>query len=264
MIDGSAPAELERLLEAAVVDPAERPAFINALYASDVLVIGDSGGRMVRGIAPGDTPMRLLFGEDEEGVMITFFTSEAAVAATAAARPETDARPLAVSCRKLFESTRPLRLVLNPNGPNGKVFAAEEIDALLAGRPFGLEREEVTTERRVIIGQPENIEPGLEATLARFFVQRPAAESVRLGWLVHPDSSAGYVLIVVSADADGAVDGLGAVATPEVTGGESLDVIVMPPGSTDQVLTDIPPFYVRPPQTDIPPADSPDSTDSPG
>ena len=106
----------------------------------------------------------------------------------------------------------------------------------------------MTTERRVIIGEPENIEPGLEATLARFFVQRPAAESVRLGWLVHPDSSAGYVLIVVSADADGAVDGLGAVETPGVTGGESLDVIVMPPGSTDQVLTDIPPFYVRPPR----------------
>ena len=103
VIDGSAPAELERLLEAAVVDPAERPAFINALYASDVLVIGDSGGRMVRGIAPGDTPMRLLFGEDEEGVMITFFTSEAASAATAAARPR-DRRP--ATCRLVPQIVR--------------------------------------------------------------------------------------------------------------------------------------------------------------
>lgn len=244
--------DLERMLAAAAADPAERPAFAQSLLASDVFVLGSLDRPLVDGVAQQGSSMNILSLTDAEGPVTPFFTSEHAVSLTVATRPGTDPRFLRLQCKALFEMTRGARLVLNPDSPYGKVYLPSEIQALISGQEPGLDREVLQAERQIFVGEPAYTPAALPEVLARFLVQRPTVESAHLGWIAHPDGHTGFLLVVVAADRDAAMEGFGSVQIGEVTEGETLDVIVVAPGTDDHVLSMIPPFYKRPVQERAP------------
>jgi SseB protein N-terminal domain len=176
-------AGVERLLAAAASDPAERPAFFDALLESDVLVLGTMGSRPVDGIAQPGSSMQLAKFSDEDGDLVPFFSSEEMLRRTVAAHPSTEPRYLRFRCRDLFDMTRGSRLVLNPDAPYGKVFLPAEVEALVEGQEPGLSTEVITEARTIMVGAAAYVPDALPATLARFFVQRPSvlAAQPRLG-----------------------------------------------------------------------------------
>jgi SseB protein N-terminal domain/SseB protein C-terminal domain len=246
------PAELERLLEAAARDPAERPAFTQALLEAEVLVLGRLDGGLVEGPIVGES-LQLFHLFDADGAIAPFFTSTWMLDATLQTRPDVDPHQVKLRCRELWMLTRGMRLVLNPHGPYAKVFAPAEIEAYLDGREPGLFTERLQEERTVMVGAAAHLPPDLPAVLARFLVQRPVVEAAHLGWIAHPDGHSGFLMVVRAPDRTQAMEGFGSVAIGDVTGGETLDVLVVPPGR-DNPLAKVPPFYVRPAQADVPSA----------
>lgn len=237
---------LERLLAAAAQDPAQRPVFSAALLDSQVYVLGYLDGPVVDGVAQTGTSARLLAMTDQEGSITPFFTSERMLQATLASSPGTDPRFLRVPCRALFEMTQGSRLVLNPHGPHGKVFVPDEIAALLSGGQPGVTTETLSAGRQVTVGAAAHVPPELPAVLTRFFAQRPVVEAAHLGWIAHPDGHTGYLMVVTAPDREQAMDGFGTLQVSELTGGTTLDVIVVPPGGNNYLADVVAPFYTRP------------------
>ena len=251
MLDNEAN-ELERLLAAAAADPVARPTFARALLASRVYVLGCLDRPTVGGAAQTGSAMKLLTWSDEHGSITPFFTSEAMLQRTVAARPGTDARFLRMKSRDLFEMLRGQRLLLNPDGVNGKIYTASEVEALLAGKEPGLTTEVVQRQRQVAVGTAARIPPELPDVLRRFFAERPVVQAAHLGWIAHPDGHEGYLLLVVTDDRETAMAGFGSLRISEVAGGHTVDVLVVPPGSRDGMLAKVPLFYTRQPQDDGP------------
>jgi hypothetical protein len=247
---GCSPEELERLLAAAASDPASRPAFADALLHSDVLVLGTIAPPMVDGIAQAGSVARLFSLNDAQGPITPFFTSEPMLQRTLTARPGTDPGYLRLSCRAFFEMTAGSRLVLNPDAPYGKVYLPDEVAALLEGREPGVRQEVLDDDRQVLVGSPAHVPSQLPEILARFFVQRPAVVAAHLGWIVHPDGRAGYLLVVVATDERAAMAGFGTVQITEATDGNTIDVMVVEPGRP-HILASLAPFYSRPSQVDL-------------
>ena len=237
--------ELERLLQAAATDPAARPAFTQALLASDVYALGTYDGELVDGVVRSGGSLQLVVIDEHEDYVTPFFTSQDALRRYVAAHPENDGPFVRIGCRELFERSRGMRLVLNPDSPFGKFFVGEEVDALLAGDEPGLTREVLQSDQQVMIGAAAHVPPELPAVLTRFFASRPMVEAAHLGWIAHTDGRSGYLLVVVASDADQAMSGFGSVNIGDVTDGKTLEVIVLPPGSTDSLLSTAPRFYTR-------------------
>ena len=250
MTDAATPLDFERLLATAARDPAERPAFARAILDSDVFVLGSTDRPTVGGIAQAGTLLRLVTISDDEGPVTPFFTSEAMIQAMLAARPGTDPQSLRLRCRALFEATRPSRLVLNPYGPHGKTFLPGEVDALLAGTEPGLATEVLQAQQAVLVGAAAHIPAALPEVLARFLVKRPVVQAAHLGWIVHPDGHAGYLMVVIADDRQAAMEGFGHMQIGDFTEGKTLDVMVLSPHDTTHLLSAVPPFYNRPAQRD--------------
>jgi hypothetical protein len=254
LADEPSPNQLERLLRSAAEDPAERPAFAQAILASEVYVLGSLDQATVGGVAQEGTNMRLVTWADQDGPITPFFTSEAALQQTISTRPGTDPHFLRLRGRDLFQMVRGQRLVLNPDGPSGKVYLPSEVEDLLEGREHGVTTHVVQKERRVLVGAAAHMPPDLPMALARFFTQRPVVEAAHLGWIAHPDEGhEGYLLVVVSPEREMAMAGFGSLQISELTGGETVDVLVIGPGERN-MLADVEPFYVRQPQADLPTA----------
>jgi hypothetical protein len=245
--------ELERLLVAAAQDPAERPALARAILDCDVYVLGSLDQPTVDGAAQPGTTMHVLSWSDTDGAITPFFTSEAALQRTLAARPDSDPHFLRLTGRDLFQMVKDQRLVLNPDGPSGKMYLPGEVETLLVGGEPGLTTEVLEAQRKVLVGAAAHVTPDLPLVLARFLTQRPVVEAAHLGWIAHPDGHQGYLMVVVAANREAAMAGFGAVQISELTDGHSLDVIVVPPGSKDHLLVSVPAFYTRQTQPDLPP-----------
>ena len=237
--------ELERLLVAAVEDASERPALAAVILESEVYVFGSLDQPAVGGVVSAGTPIKVVSWTDTDGPITPFFTSEAALRRTLAARSLTEKRFLRVSCRDLFEWLEGQRLVLNPDGPGGKIYLPGEIGAMLAGNEPGV-AEAVPSQGKVITGSAARVPPELPRVLTRFLQQRPAVEAAHLGWIVHVErQEQGYLMVVLTSDREAAMVGFGAVQISEFTEGHNLDVSIVPPGSTDHMLASVPAFYTR-------------------
>ena len=239
-----AESDVERLLQAAATDPVQRPAFNDALLSSDVYVLGLVEGDAVDGVAGAGTTLRLVSTADDDGPLTPFFTSEAALQRYLDARGGGDPRFVRLGCRPFFEMTRGSRLGLNLRSDYGKLFLPAEVEALLDGREPGVTTEVLEADRQVLVGAAAHVPPELSKVLTRFVETRPV-EAAHLGWIAHPDGHAGYLLLVVAADREAAMAGFGALAIGDVTGGQSLDVMVLPPGSDSPLLESVPRFYTR-------------------
>lgn len=191
--------------------------------------------------------MHLLTWSDEDGPITPFFTSEAALQQTLDARAGMDPRFVRLNTRDLFQMVSGQRLVLNPDGPGGKVYLAGEIESLLAGGEPGPRADVLPAGSEVFVGEPAHLPPELPAVLARFFAQRPDVDAAHLGWIVRPDGQQGYLLVVVAEDPEAAMDGFETTQIGAILGDETLDVMFSPPGAKDHLLTSVAPFYTRPP-----------------
>ena len=237
--------ELERMLEAAAGDPAARPIFTHTLLDSDMYVLGTYDGELVDGIVRSGGSLQLVVIDEHEDYVTPFFTSEEAMGRYLAKHPETDSQFVRVGCRELFERSRGMRLILNPESPYGKLFVAEEVDALLSGEEPGVTREVLQSDQQVLVGAAAHVPAELPAVLTRFFTQRPTVEAAHLGWIVHPDGQSGYLLVVVASDGEQAMTGFGSVNIGDMTDGKTLDVVVVPPDSDHPFLSTAPRFYTR-------------------
>jgi hypothetical protein len=237
--------ELERLLQAAATDPAARPAFTQALLASDVYVLGTYDGELVDGVVPSGGSLQLVMIDEHEDYVTPFFTSQDSLRRFVAAHPENDGPFVRIACRDLFERSRGMRLVLDPESPFGKFFVGDEVDALLSGEEPGLTREVLQSDQQVMVGAAAHVPPELTAVLTRFFAARPMVEAAHLGWIAHTDGRSGYLLVVVASETEQAMNGFGSVNIGDVTEGKTLEVIVLPPESNDSLLSTAPRFYAR-------------------
>ena len=215
-------------------------------------MLGSVSRPTVEGKAESGTSMRLLTWSDQDGPITPFFTSEAALQRTVAARPGTDPRFLRLSSRDLFQTMKGQRLVLNPDGPSGKVYLPAEVEALLTGNEPGLTPEVLQAGRQVFVGEPAHVPRELPEVLARFFTRRPDVEAAHLGWIAHPGGQRGYLLVVVTDNGEAAMEGFGTVQIGDIIGDETLDVMFSPPGGKEHLLTSVPPFYTRVAQEDAP------------
>ena len=255
MASEQVPTELERMLESAARDPAERPAFAEALLASEVYVLGSLNAPPVDGLVRSGAKAQLVNFSDAEGRFVPFFTSEAAMRSSLAVRPGSTRSYLRLPCRQLFEMTKGARLVLNPDSSYGKQYPPAEIACLLAGREPGLRVEVATEPMQMLTGAAANLPPELPATIARFFAQRPTVDSARIGRVLYLDgrqAPPGYLLVVVTSDREASMAGFGMIQIGELTGGATLDVVIQEPGAEESMLSQVPPFYVRQPQADLP------------
>jgi hypothetical protein len=237
--------DLERLLAAAAQDPVRRPEFIARLFQSDVYVLGYLDRPTVGNKAVEGTTMSLVTWGDAAGPITPFFTSEQMVQATVAARPGTDSRFVRMGARDLFQMVSGQRLVLNPDGPNSKIFMQDEVKALAAGREPGVVTEVLQAQRQVLVGAAAHVPPELINVLSRFLAKRTAVYAAHLGWIAHPDGQQGYLMVVVADDREAAMAGFGSVQIGEITGGPTLDVVVVPPKEVDHMLSSVPAFYKR-------------------
>ena len=110
----------------------------------------------------------------------------------------------------------------------------------------------VTEPMQLRTGAAANLPSELPATIARFFAQRPTVDEARIGWIAYLDGQQGYLMVVVTADREASMAGFGAIQIGELTGGITLDVMIEVPGAAESKLSQVPPFYVRQPQTDLP------------
>jgi hypothetical protein len=137
------------------------------------------------------------------------------------------------------------RLTLNPQGPGGKEFTPNEVESLLAGREPDGRTEVVQSATQVLVGAAAHIPDALPGVLTRYLEQHSVVERAHLGWVAHPDGQAGYLLVLLAASREAALDGFGSLAIGQYTGGTSIDVVVVPPGTKQHLLSSIAPFYTR-------------------
>jgi SseB protein N-terminal domain/SseB protein C-terminal domain len=236
--------ELEAMLEAAKTDGAARPAFIQALLAAKVFVLGTIGGP-IEPQTPPEGNVHLGHIDDPGGPLIPFFTSEAMLRKTMDTRPGVDPGYLHLPCRMLWESSTGVRYILNPNGPTAKIFEPAEVAALLAGDEPGRDRQVVTENHEVRVGAAAHIPEQLPIVLARFLATRPVVAAARLGWIKHPDGARGYLLTVAAPDREAALEGFGSLGIGDFTDGNTIDVMVEPDTEPPRLLPMIEPFYRR-------------------
>ena len=239
---------MERLLDKAAVDPATRPEFIQALLNSEVYALGTVWPPPVDNIVQAGSSLRVVEWSDDEGSLVPFFTSEAMLRANLRAHPGTDPRFVRLPCRAFLETTKGSRVVLNPHGRHAKVFVPDEVERLLTGSEPGLTRRVLQAPERVRVGVPAHVPVQLPTTLSRYFALRPVVHAAHLGWIAYPDGHRGYLIVVVADDREAAMSGFGSVQIGQFTDGNTFDVMVVPPNGERHLLSQIPPFYVRPPR----------------
>ena len=238
--------DLDALLQAAATDPAQRPAFLEALLAADIYVLGKLDPPVAYGVADAGSTIKIRPWSDADGEITPFFTSEGALRRALDAHPGLDPAFVRLPARAFLEMLRGQRLMLNP-GSFGKVFLPEEVEALLAGGDPGGQTTAVQQDQQVLVGAPAHVPPALPRVLRDYFASRPAVHEAFLGWIVNPAQGPDghYLVVVVSDDRDAAMSGFGALQIGEVTDGRLLDVIVTPPGA-DHLLANLEPIYRRP------------------
>ena len=245
MADAADSNDLEKVLVRAASDPVARPAFIAALMASSVVVPGYPDQPLVGDVAQPGTKLSLAAWSDASGPLTPFFTSELALNRALDARGMTDRRFVVLACRDFFGIARGQRLLLIPYGPGGKEFTPNEVEALLAGREPDGQTLVARTASQVLTGAAAHIPDALPGVLTRYLEQRPVVERAHLGWIAHPDGQSGYLLVLLAASRESALDGFGSLGIGEYTGGTSIDVVVVPPGTKKHLLSSLAPFYSR-------------------
>lgn len=178
------PKQLERLMQLAIEDKREEPAFFRALL--DAIVYAHA--------PPSDDSRRLRliqFVRPDGLTVLPFFTDRAK--AQFAARSA--ARIMELTGRQLMAVTRGATLMLNPNDTNCTLYP-EEIEALLATGAVAMVEQVELDESKVWIGSPESSPAWLVETLTELFQRLPSVESAYLVEMRPPGDLTRVTLVI--------------------------------------------------------------------
>ena len=239
---------LEAALARAATDPAARPEFYRLLLDSEVLVLGHMDGQQGVKTVEAGAKLSIATWQKEDGApMIPFFSSLSAL--QRAIREEQSF--LQLPSRALFETTRGANLVLNPSGPHGKEFFAEEIDSLLtSGMNQVAQTRIVEKPTQVLLGQPVDYPTAMVEALSRLFARHAGVKAAYV-CLMHDAESQEKPHLVVGIQCDtgfeAALREAGVVAADTAAQGEPVDIVRVE--KTDSGLSDYflttKPFYTR-------------------
>lgn len=236
--------KLEKLLQEASSDPGKRPAFYLTLLDSEVYVLGTAGdGEGQTGLEPGSSVQIIHWQLNDGTPVIPFFSSLEMLEKSIQQRQNY----LRLKARDLFEMTRGMTLVLNPNQPHGKSFNQEEVAALLDGTLFQqTTTQTIQRETTVMLGQPRDYPQAFVDALSSLFATLPQVSTAYLAWMHDPsneDPPHTIIGIEVASDYQAVVRQAGLVAA-EVMRGEIVDFIEIESGGiSDYMVNETRPFY---------------------
>jgi SseB protein N-terminal domain/SseB protein C-terminal domain len=238
--------KLLELLQAAIDDPAQRPAFYRTLLESQVFVLGTAGdGGDGKTTLEAGKSVQIQHFENQEGdPVIPLFSSLELLRKTL----ETEEQYLALNARALFEMTAGATLVLNPNQPNAKLFVPQEVQDLLDGSLFEQLRQ-VTVEKdtQVLLGQPKDYPQAFIDALVSLFETLPAVRAGYLAWIAYPDPEIEPHLVIGIDVEEGVYPEVvqqSGMAAGEVMGGKLVDFFRIEQGGlSDYMLRQTEAFY---------------------
>jgi hypothetical protein len=231
---------LDELMQRAIQDKEEEPAFFRALLKAEVYAHAPLKNRSGR--------LRLIQFARPDGMTVLPFFSDHAQAKAAAG---TAARIVTMTGRQLLEITRGATLMLNPNGVNCTLYP-EEIAALL-------DRGEVATidkvkldDNNLWIGAPDPAPAWLVEQLIDLYSTLPCVEAAHLAHIRSSNDARGegflIALCVPDIDAERAARATITAIQPHCERhGTSVDLTTFAPGSTPSWLTEaeVEAFYSR-------------------
>lgn len=235
---------LAQILIEARTDPGRRPAFYHLLLAAEVYVIGKAGDQTgEKTLQPGSSVHIHHWQTDDGATVIPFFSSVEMLQKTIQKKESY----LALNARDLFEMTRGMRLVLDPNQAHAKPFSIEEVAALLDGSLFQQTQSTVVKkETRVMLGQPRELPQAFMDALSSLFKTLPEVKAAYLAMISYEGSQDEPHLVIgveVDGDYQAVIQQAGFVAG-EVIGGEVVDFVEIGSGAISEYLTNSTrPFY---------------------
>jgi hypothetical protein len=235
---------LERLLEESGNSVASRPHFYRELLLSNVLIIPH--GAIEESDDPGrQTATLKMAAISHEGVdYVPFFIAEKFL--------PRETKYLSLPAKTFFEITKGSHLILNPGAQFGKTFSPEEVEKLLTGKMFEVEKEfQVKNSAEVIIGNPKEIPDRLLPELSRFFRSEDSVLRAWLGWYHNPEleKEPGYLLAIETTRSVDfrALAGRVSLVLKEVgTNGRYCDVVQYSGQGITGYFRSTHPFYAKP------------------
>lgn len=178
--------ELERLLQAAAVDPAARAAFWKALLDSTVVVLGetDASGQGQHTLQPGQS-LKLRSVALPTGPALAAFTSQQILSRSITGRTSFVALPF----RTLADATKNASIVLNPSGPYGSELTPDEIRMALGGVVLGSDHQlEVLRETKVVVCRMADEPVELIDSIVRACESEPLIQGALLACVCMPET----------------------------------------------------------------------------
>ncbi len=229
--------ELERLLLAAAIDPAARPAFYRALPEHELLIM--TLGRkpeQKQQVQLVNEPIEIRMLEYEGDFFAPVFSSVGRISEIVAE----DVGYLAMNGRDLLVMLRGKNLILNPGAGCGRTFGQQEVDSILDGSMFSpLETPEVGGPDAQLRQPNEYPQPVIDV-LTRFLAKRREVNAAYLGESFIPESNQVPRLLIgldVSGSAKSVIDDAAATIKDVTSSGQIVDFIEMTPNADDNVST---------------------------
>lgn len=246
---------LEKSLEQAVNDPAQRTLFYRNLLEASVYILADSGladkgGDLI--IAPNHE-LDIQHWEMQDGLStIPFFSSLEKLQQAAG----DDEQPfMTLPARDLFAMTRGAQLFLNPKCEYGKAFYPQEIDMLLETGGLQAPQEQVTLEGGTLsLGQPQEYPSAVVDALTKLFSERKIVRRAFLAQIHDksvdeaPNLLIGLELEAGENNAESLIQETGSIASAALTEDEPVDICLIgeaSDGISHYLTTHTQPFYQR-------------------
>jgi hypothetical protein len=245
--------KLEEILIAACTDHSARPEFYRLLLESELYLLTPQGPEQ-EGRTTLETGTQVSFVNltNEAGPFLPIFTSRERLQEVVNSLGENYGY-VVMAGKDVFPllTQHPQRTLLNPGAGYGKEFTADEIRRLADGSIVHNDRQVVTTQTKVLIGQPAIYPTELVGALQRLFAKIESVQAAYLGWIHKPDSSEPpHLIIGIECTGDMQRISKDAIITAQglITAGEIVDFIQMGSGSTsiDSYFKDrTKPFYQK-------------------
>jgi hypothetical protein len=242
--------DLDKALQRAVDEPAERPEFYRILLESTVFVIGTSN-QITEGastLEAGSNVQIQNWQRQDGSPVIPFFSSLKALQMAI----DSEESYMVLPARPFFEMTLGSTLVLNPRSDYGKEFFPSEIEVLLSeGVNTRPAQRVVQKETKVLLGQPKDYPAEMVASLTTLLAKHSNVKAAYLA-LMHDPSVDEKPHLVIGIEAENHFENVireaGAVAGDMAPAGEPVDLVRVMRGEhglSQYFLEEVKPFYER-------------------
>lgn len=242
--------ELERLLVAAAIDPAARPAFYRGITQHELFVIteGPKTEGEQRFVADENTSLQIRTIELDGKLHAPVFTSVERVSAVV---PK-EVGFVAMKGDAVLSMFRGKDLVMNPGAEYGKILTAPEVEGILDGSIFSPQETLEVGGKEILLGQPKDYPQHITDALSRLFARSRDVRAAYLaqGFIADIDKSPHTLIgVEVRGDWRKVVEDAGVVVRAVTKPREIVDFVQMRPDAADTIndymQRQTTPFYVR-------------------